>query len=187
MANKQKIESKEREKKYTATSHTLIRRRLARSPPFPRRNVKNVFVNAELFDRPFYLFISAEPASARVRRAAEMNFRRIVGTQISSLSLPLHIYVYLNGDDKRGGCPPAEDRLPSSLNARAFVRLDKQSVGGLAAAGEAQNKKRKRNLVDRMSGKLRSREIALLKGQKEGRGRSGGGEEERKEKGWKAR
>jgi len=45
-------------------------------------------------------------------------------------------------------------------------------------AGEAQNKKRKRNLVDRMSGKLRSREIALLRGEtrtKEGQERKGDG------------
>lgn len=48
--------------------------------------------------------------------------------------------------------------------------LDKQ-IGELAEAYEAQNKKRKRNPVDRMSGKLRSRGIALLRGGKrEGEG-----------------
>lgn len=46
--------------------------------------------------------------------------------------------------------------------------LDKQ-IGELAEAYGAQNKKRKRNPVDRMSGKLRSREIALLRGKTRGR------------------
>jgi len=52
-------------------------------------------------------------------------------------------------------------------------------------AGEAQNKKRKRNLVDRMSGKLRSREIALLR--EETRAEDRGGERAGKKRGWKAR
>lgn len=46
--------------------------------------------------------------------------------------------------------------------------LDKQTRRPVGA-GEAQNKKRKRNLVDRMSGKLRSREIALLREETRGR------------------
>lgn len=42
-------------------------------------------------------------------------------------------------------------------------------------ADEAQNKKRKRNPVDRMPGKLHSREIALLRG-KNARAEKGRGE-----------
>lgn len=62
----------------------------------------------------------------------------------------------------------------------ALTGLDKQT-GGLAGADEAQNKKRKRNPVDRMPGKLHSREIALLRGKnaRVGGGKNGKGREAR--------